>query len=1423
MKNLYNRKLLLIAFVFLLGRAFAQPTFLGATYYGGENNLGTVFSTDTDGTNYQVQYQGAFMVSDTYGKLLEVSNGIFYGMAANDNYLDNGGIFEYNATTGIYTLKHIFDGTNGKAPQGSLIKAANGKLYGLTSTGGANGEGVIFEYDYINNVYTKKKDLFTTLGSYPIGSFFEASNGKLYALTSYDGANNAGTLLEFDYNTNTLTKRFDFSSANGVNPNGGVIERSGVLYGTTESGGASNGGVLFKFDLNTLTYIVLYDFTGAYIVGSPMIASNGKMYGITRQSGTNFAGEIYEYDFTSSTLAFKVSLDDIGYSGGNGTLVETSTGKLFGLCYGGGANGRGGIYEYTIGSNSISQRFDFSDVTAHEAEYESFILGNDGLIYGLTPAGGTADQGVLYTFNPTTFEYLEKHSFLAGEMGNRPRFFMKATNGKIYGLAYDGGIHNQGTLFEFDPITYEQVTLASFSWGETGYGPIYMMEASNGKLYGRTYRGGSSDRGVLFEFDLATNTLAKKVDFTNTTGGLDGGLIEVSGVLYGNGRFGGTSFEGTIFKYDISTQTISAISVNGAGISTPFGPLVKAGNGKLYGTSAFGGANNIGTIYEYDPTSNTLNKKVDLSASLGSKPWGGMVAYGGKLWGMTSEGGFYGEGLIFEYDPTNNVYVTRADFSASINGKLPTGNLMVGSNGKLYGYTTGGGTNGFGTLFEFNPSTFAVTVKKNFTENTNTLDRPGFLFEECTVPQFDQPADVDQCNGTAFTLNVNSPNTDSYVWKKDGVTIPGQTTGTFSVGTAAGTDSGTYTCELTNTCGTEIVSTNVSITEITLSMNVTNVTCNGANDGRIGAVVGGANSPIQSSIDGVNFKSGAFTDLAPGNYTYTVRDSKGCEASQGVTITEPPVLNINTTQTNITCSGGLTGTITTSASGGTSPYQYAIDGTNYQTATNFTGLAAGTYIVTVKDANDCVAPATVNVTEPSTLVLGTTVSNISCNGQVDGSVKVSASGGASGYEFSIDGTNFSSVTSFDNLAAGNYTIIVKDANGCETSEQLSIIEPMALSASLSESDITCNGAEDGTISFTTSGGTGVIEASIDGTNFQVGDFTGLAPGNYTVTFKDENGCTIMQSTTLSEPDAINATVSKTDIVCPGESAGAISISALGGTAPLEYSVNGTSFQSSSDFAGLSAGNYTVTVKDANGCIYTEPITITEPNVFSFNETIVQILCNGGDGGSISVAATGGTSPYEYSIDGTNFSIVSEFTDLGPGTYTIHLIDSKGCSYSEDYLITEPDALSVTADFNGESVDLIVTGGTSPYEYSSDGTNFQSESNFILANGSYTFTAKDANGCVAETSENIVVTAINGNGFQRDYIYPNPSVNKVYFSGKEGFNEAQIIDLSGKVVLSSPLQGNAEFSLDISSLKKGVYVLILKNTNSKTLQFRMVKD
>jgi uncharacterized repeat protein (TIGR03803 family) len=657
----------------------------GMTSEGGRYNLGTLieYNISTNNVIKILDFDGINKGATPYGNLFQASNGKLYGLTYEGGTKNRGVLFEYDIANKAYSRKINFGGGNkGENPRGSLIEVSNGKLYGMTSMGGTNGFGIIFEYDFITNTFSKKVDFDnTTKGSSPYGSLIKASNGKLYGITYGGGVHSKGAIFEYDYVNNIFAKKKDFDgSIFGAYPYGSLIQASNdKLYGMTSSGGVNNLGVFFEFNITFNSLKILKDFDetdkGKKPYGNLLQAKNGKLYGITSQRGDRVdPGVIFEYDIYTKVYNKKI---EFGVNNNIrrpwGSLMQASNGKLYAM--------EGEIiFEYSINSNSISNEVSIYGTFNGSIPYGSLLQASNGKLYGMTSEGGIErNRGVLFEYNISTNTLMKKIDFEEKINGRNPYgSLIQAKNGKIYGTTLNGGLYSYGVLFEYDLTTNELKKLLNFeknSNGEKPYGRL--LQANNGKLYGMTSFGGLNNKGVLFEFDLSSNTFTKKIEFDGSNIGKNpkGSLIQAkNGKLYGMTTYGGSYNAGVLFEYDINTNNISIKvefddTLKGA---RPTGNLVETDSGILYGMTPFGGSYNRGVLFEYNIFTNSFQKKLDFdSSSTGAYPYGSLLNVGnGKLFGMTNQGGSSNQGILFEYIIDSNKFIRKFDFNGN-NGSEP--------------------------------------------------------------------------------------------------------------------------------------------------------------------------------------------------------------------------------------------------------------------------------------------------------------------------------------------------------------------------------------------------------------------------------------------------------------------------------------------------------------------------------------------------------------------------------------------------------------------------------------------------------------------------------------------------------------------------------------------------------------------------------
>lgn len=585
---------------------------------------------------------------------------------------------------------------------------------------------------------------------------------------------------------------------------------------------------------------------------------------------------------------------------------------------------------------------------------------------------------------------------------------------------------------------------------------------------------------------------------------------------------------------------------------------------------------------------------------------------------------------------------------------------------------------------------------------------------------------------------------------------------------------GLYTVTVTDSNGVTRTIPDYSLSQpirLTGSRTKTDVKCNGANNGSIAFTATGGTAPYKYFVNGTLYTVATVTGLVPGTYTCEIRDSKNCSLPlANVTISEPAVLDATGTIYPVTNGTATDGSITLAVTGGTPPYTYFWPSNTSNTTNVLNNIGVGTYNVTITDANGCSISRSYTVTTIQPLAVNlnsiNSITSINCYGDTTGKLEAIATGGRPSltapnylYEWrnvlnQVVGTSASII----GLAAGTYTVYVTDFNTPASTIQQSftITQPASpLTAAVQITNpILCAGGT-GSLSVSASGGTpAYIYEWKNSANTVVGTtqiVTNLSSGVYTCKVADANGCSITQTITLTSPTVLNATHTQTNVLIYGQSTGSITVNATGGTGAYTYILNNTITQTTNVFTNLAAGNYTVEVKDANGCTITLNVTITQSSALQVvvNQPVAnQILCYGGNTGALTTTVSGGVAPYYYQWkkNGVVLTgvITSSINNLTAGVYEVEVKDNVGAIKTETFTITEPTQLTVSfitnpvtcADVNSGSITATVTGGTPPYTFSWNtgytGTNNSSSDTFhILSNipiGSYSVTITDSKGC-----------------------------------------------------------------------------------------------
>ncbi len=757
---------------------------------------------------------------------------------------------------------------------------------------------------------------------------------------------------------------------------------------------------------------------------------------------------------------------------------------------------------------------------------------------------------------------------------------------------------------------------------------------------------------------------------------------------------------------------------------------------------------------------------------------------------------------------TETVNVTQPAAAVSATISIINNLNCAGNNDGIIQATGAGGTSPYTyawsnastsrTLLNIGPGTYTVTVTD---ANTCTATAQVTLSSAAPiVPTITVDANV-SCfglsDGQATASATGGTPGYTYNWSNS------QTTAT-----ATNLLAGTYTVTVTdaNLCTAE---EQVIITEPTLLaasiVSQSDATCFNGTDGSVEAGATGGTAPYNFSWSNTT-TTATNSGIAAGTYTVTVTDANNCTATTQATIGQGVQLNLTTTvQSNPLCNGGNQGAGEVAVTGGAPGYSYLWS--NTATTPIITGLTAGTYTVTVSDANNCTETAQFTLTEPTAIVSNiTTTNNPQCAGLAAASATASATGGTPGYSFSW--SNAATTATINNLTTGTYTVTISDANNCTVTDQVTINQSPVINTTVTSTDANCFGAATGTATVSPSGGAGGFTFNWS-TTATTATASNLAAGKYFVTVSDANGCTALDSATISEPTVIATTVTTVDASCNTSADGSATIAATGGTPGYTFAWTGG--LTTATINNLNPGKYFVTVTDLNNCTVIDSAEIIQSNpvVLTLDSTL-NVSCNSGTDGGAYVITSGGTAPYTYLWD--NAQTTDTLKNVSAGTYSLIVTDGNGCTDTLTTTVTEPLPLTTTtttvdllcaSNTDGQAV-VIATGGTAPYTYLWS-TTATADTIRNLSAGKYFVTVTDDNNCTAVdsatiTAPNAVSLAITAtDALCKDSA--NGSVSAVASNGTAPYT----------FIWSNSATGG-----NISNLTAGTYTVTVSDANGCTL-------
>jgi uncharacterized repeat protein (TIGR03803 family) len=600
--------------------------FYGMTSAGGTNGYGVIFKITPAGV-YTVLRHLAFSTDGTNpkGHLVQAADGNFYGITYGGGANLGGTIFKITPSGTFTVLRALNKTTDGGNSYSSLTLGSDGSLYGITNSGGTLGFGTIFKITTSGTFTVLRNFNGTTDGGSSQSDLLLASDGNFYSMCYGGGNNGNGTIFKITPGgTYTVLKHLS-SSVDGALPYGNLYQNSdGVLYGMMKNGGASGNGTAFKITTSG-TYTVLHSFVsateGATPTGGFTKGNDGNLYGMTTYGGTLTGGTAFKMT-TSGTVTVIANFN--GAAQGNApleTLVKGADNAYYGTASSGGEFGYGTIFKICGGTTTVLHSF--SKTTEGSVPKGSLIQATDGNFYGMTSEGGTNNSGTIFKITPNGNYSVIRHLSAVADGSNPQGSLVQGTDGLLYGITYAGGSSGSGTIFKI-ATTGTYTVLRHLTYANDGANTEgSLVQGTDGNFYGMT-----SNNARIFKISstgtfTVLRTLTSSTDGTSPLGSL---VLSADGNFYGTTSTGGTFGGGTIFKIS-SSGTFSVLKHLNATPDgkMPKGNLLVASDGNFYGTTSSGGTNNIGTIFKITPSGTyTVLRNFTMSTDGGS-PNGSLI------------------------------------------------------------------------------------------------------------------------------------------------------------------------------------------------------------------------------------------------------------------------------------------------------------------------------------------------------------------------------------------------------------------------------------------------------------------------------------------------------------------------------------------------------------------------------------------------------------------------------------------------------------------------------------------------------------------------------------------------------------------------------------------------------------------------------
>ncbi|PCH92537.1 MAG: hypothetical protein COB85_08060 [Bacteroidetes bacterium] len=592
------------------------------------------------------------------------------------------------------------------------------------------------------------------------------------------------------------------------------------------------------------------------------------------------------------------------------------------------------------------------------------------------------------------------------------------------------------------------------------------------------------------------------------------------------------------------------------------------------------------------------------------------------------------------------------------------------------------------------------------------------------------------CNGdsTGFIQAFATGGTPSYTYQWDD---PSAQNTAF----AANLPAGTWTVTVTDAMG-DTASASQTIDEpnvLSNTISITDASGCGSCDGLATLNVGGGAPPFLYQWDDPGFQTtSSATGLCANAYSVVISDVNGCLTVSNITVDEPIGMTLSSSSTNPTSCGISDGTASVLVSGGITPYSYLWDDLGTQSTSTAVGLIAGGYSVSVTDSAGCVEVANVTISDLGAPAISiTNIIELVCSGNNTGSATIEVSGGTAPFTYQWDDISLQTDSIATGLAEGTYNAMVTDANGCSSTESVSISSPSALTGLVTSSSNTkCFGSCDGSATITVNGGTTPYsyQWNPDTANQNSATAIGMCEGSYIVLVTDSSGCTVSDSFAISQPLSLSLDSVSNEATCNNSNGTAIVLSS-GGTAPYSYL-----WQSGSTINvenNLTAGSYNCTVTDSLGCSESIEVIVAQSGSPAITATGFDVTCFGGNNGTANTSVIGGTAPFSYQWDDNQSQTSSTAIELVLGTYNVTVVDANNCIETTSVTLSTTSDLGLSAEASNENcgkadgtTTAIPSGGLSPFIYIWDDPNSRTSAIAAeLSAGVYSVSITDGDGCV----------------------------------------------------------------------------------------------